>query len=243
MWFIVCIFVAANAFPIDSTIRTPNGIKRFDELKVGDFIESDYGTYEPILGFSDYYTDRIKRYGRINGVYVDPKRYIFTKNGALPVFNVSSGVQLSNSVFVESIFNEVKRGFIMPVTWSFSCIVEDIKVSQAIHTMDNYKIDVIVQEFCGSLLYNFCHLTGINISKTVYFRRFRRQGARINNFLTNIFYYESSSTTYIQFWAVTGSLLSILFAFPFMSLFMIIIYKIQKWYCRSLLNTYQKYKC
>jgi len=232
MWVIVCIFVAANAFPIDSTIRTPNGIKRFDELKVGDFIESDYGTYEPILGFSDYYTDRIKRYGRINGVYVDPKRYIFTKNGALPVFNVSSGVQLSNSVFVESIFNEVKRGFIMPVTWSFSCIVEDIKVSQAIHTMDNYKIDVIVQEFCGSMWYNFCHLTGIHVSEAS-LRRFKRQGRRLFYFSTNRFMYESSSTVHIQFVAVVGSLLSILGTFPLMSLFMIIIYKIQKKYCRS----------
>ena len=224
MWLIVCIFVAVNAFPNDSIIRTPNGIKRFDELKVGDFIESDYGTYEPILGFSDFNTNRMKNYVKINNVYIDPKRYIFTNNGALPVFNVSSGVQLSNGVFVDSIFSEVKRGFIMPVTWSFSCIVEDVKVSQAIHTFDYYKIDVIVQEFCGSLLYNFCHLTGINISKQ-YFRRFKKQGKRILYFLNNLLCYESASTTYIQFLAVIGTLLSILFAFPLMSLFMIIIYK------------------
>ena len=232
MWFIVCIFVVANAFPNDSTIRTPNGIKRFDELKVGDFIESDYGTYEPILGFSDYYTDRIKRYGRINGVYIDPKRYIFTKNGPLPVFNVSSGVQLSNGGYVHHLFNEVKRGFIMPVTRSFSCIVGDIKVSQAIHTFDKYKVDVIVQEFCGSMWYNFCHLTGIHISKQ-YFRRFKGQGRRMVYFLANLIYYESASATYFQFWTVAGLLLNIMFAFPFMSLFMIILYKIQMWYCRS----------
>ena len=71
MWFIVCIFVAANAFPNDSIIRTPNGIKRFDELKVGDFIESDYGTYEPILGFSNFNTSRMKRYKQINSVYIE----------------------------------------------------------------------------------------------------------------------------------------------------------------------------
>ena len=175
-----------NCFPADAVVNVRNVQNsagnqilptKMDMLSIGDLVEIDYGTFEPIIGFAhrdndqlnDYWTFQVDNNSKPNdddvnnntssssSLEIADGHYLYSNGYRTLPRDVNVGDTFSNGKVV-SVGKVKKKGLYHPHTYSSTIVVNNVKTS--VHTEITY---LLIQDYIVTPVMYGLYMLGIPI--------------------------------------------------------------------------------